>query len=30
MHPCLLTFDELPIEQQIKDHLFREIVHALK
>lgn len=21
-HPCLVPFDELPIEQQLKDHLF--------
>lgn len=28
-HPCMVAFDELPIEQQRKDHLFRAIVHAL-
>lgn len=28
-HPCLLPFDELPLEQQRKDRLFRAIVRAL-
>lgn len=28
-HPCLVPFDHLPIEQQIKDRLFRQTVHAL-
>lgn len=28
-HPCLVDFDELPLEQQLKDVLFRNIVHAL-
>lgn len=28
-HPCLVAFDHLPIEQQIKDRLFRNTVHAL-
>lgn len=28
-HPCMVPFDELPPEQQAKDHLFRGIVHAL-
>lgn len=27
-HPCLVPFENLPIEQQIKDHLFRAVVHA--
>lgn len=27
-HPCLVTFEELPPEQQFKDRLFRTIVHA--
>lgn len=26
-HPCLLPFTDLPKEQQIKDHLFRGVVH---
>ena len=30
MHPCMVPFDELPKEQQAKDHLFRAIVHALE
>ncbi len=29
-HPCLVSFAELPLEQQMKDHLFRAIVHAFK
>lgn len=28
-HPCLVAFDQLPVEQQKKDKLFRAIVHAL-
>lgn len=28
-HPCIVPFDQLPAEQQAKDHLFRGIVHAL-
>ena len=27
-HPCLVPFDELPVEQQAKDFIFRAIVHA--
>jgi hypothetical protein len=29
-HPCIVPFDQLPREQQLKDRLFRSIVHALK
>lgn len=29
-HPCLVPFSELPPEQQMKDHLFRAIVHSFK
>lgn len=29
-HPCLVLFDRLPQEQQLKDVLFRAIVHAFK
>ena len=29
-HPCFVPFEELPIEQQMKDRLFRSIVHALE
>ena len=29
-HPCIVPFNELPIEQQRKDFLFRAIVHAFK
>lgn len=28
-HPCLVPFEELPREQQVKDFLFRGVVHAL-
>lgn len=28
-HPCMLPFDRLPIEQRVKDFLFRACVHAL-
>ena len=28
-HPCLVQFDQLPLEQQVKDFLFRAVVHAL-
>jgi hypothetical protein len=27
-HPCMVPFDQLPAEQQLKDHLFRGVVHA--
>jgi hypothetical protein len=26
LHPCLVSYDELPPEQRIKDHLFHAIV----
>ncbi|WP_271270511.1 Gp49 family protein [Aliamphritea hakodatensis] len=29
-HPCMVPFNQLPIEQQAKDFLFRAVVHALK
>jgi hypothetical protein len=28
-HPCLVPFDELPLEQKVKDYLFRGVVRAL-
>lgn len=28
-HPCLVPFESLPLEQQIKDRLFRSVIHAL-
>ncbi|WP_211252804.1 RyR domain-containing protein [Acidiphilium angustum] len=28
-HPCMVPFDKLPIEQRVKDFLFRACVHAL-
>lgn len=27
-HPCMVPFSELPLAQQIKDHIFRSTVHA--
>lgn len=29
-HPCIKPFSELPPGQQMKDHLFRAIVHSFK
>lgn len=29
-HPCLVPFDQLSQEQQVKDFLFRSVVHALQ
>ena len=29
-HPCFLPYEDLPIEQQMKDYLFVNIVHTLK
>lgn len=28
-HPCIVPFDNLPVEQQAKDYIFRAVVHAL-
>lgn len=28
-HPCLVEYDKLPVDQKVKDYLFREIVHTL-
>ena len=28
-HPCMVPFDELPVEQQSKDFIFRQLVHSL-
>ena len=28
-HPCLVSFSELPTDQQAKDYIFRAVVHAL-
>lgn len=27
-HPCMVPYDELPIEQRVKDHLFKAVVRA--
>lgn len=29
-HPCMVPYEDLPVEQKAKDHIFRAIVHALK
>lgn len=29
-HPCIMAYDELPLEEQIKDELFTSIIDALK
>lgn len=28
-HPCFVPYSDLPVEQQVKDHLFKAIVGAL-
>jgi len=28
-HPCLIPFAELPVEHQVKDHLFKAICNAI-
>ena len=28
-HPCMVPFDQLPVEQQAKDAIFGAIVHAI-
>jgi hypothetical protein len=30
IHPCIVPFNELPKEQQVKDFLFRQVIHSLK
>ena len=30
LHPCMVPFADLPKAQQIKDYLFRGVVHALR
>ena len=29
-HPCIVPFEDLPMQQQFKDYLFRQVVHSLK
>ncbi len=29
LHPCMRPYDELPLEQKVKDHLFLAVVRAL-
>ena len=30
LHPCMVPFEDLPIEHRAKDYLFRAVVHALE
>lgn len=30
LHPCMTSFDKLPVEQQAKDFIFRAVVLSLK
>ena len=29
-HPCLVPYDELPIEQRVKDYLFKQVIDSVK
>lgn len=29
-HPCYVPYDQLPVSQQSKDFLFRQVIHSLK
>jgi hypothetical protein len=29
-HPCFVPYKELPIQQQSKDYLFKQVIHSLK
>jgi len=29
-HPCIVPYNELPVEQQSKDFLFKQVVHSLE
>ena len=29
-HPCIVPFEDLPVEQRAKDFIFRAVVHALR
>jgi hypothetical protein len=29
-HPCILPYDELPLQQRTKDYLFKQVVDSLK
>ena len=29
-HPCFVPYDELPLEQRVKDYLFKQTVESLK
>lgn len=28
-HPCIVPYNQLPVEQKAKDYLFRQVVHSL-
>lgn len=27
-HPCFLPYEKLPVEQRVKDYLFRQVIHS--
>jgi hypothetical protein len=29
-HPCFVPYEQLPVQQQSKDYLFKQVVHSLK
>ena len=29
LHPCIVPFEDLPVEQQAKDFIFKQTVHSL-
>lgn len=29
-HPCFQSYEYLPVEQKVKDYLFRAVIHALR
>lgn len=29
-HPCFAHYNQLPLQQKVKDHLFRQVVESLK
>jgi hypothetical protein len=29
LHPCMVPWEELPVEQRVKDYLFRAVVKVL-
>ena len=29
-HPCVIAYEDLPLEQKAKDYLFKQVIHSLK